>query len=446
MNQYKTTSHHIVAIGAGYVGLVTGACFSEMGNEVVCIDTNEDKITKLNQGEIPFFEPGLSDLVKRNIEQGRLQFSTALEETKDLADIYFVCVGTPSREDGSANLDYVYGCVDQICDMHDEAVVVIKSTVPIGTNQKLRQYLDQKGKTKIYLASNPEFLREGTAVEDSLKPDRVVIGAPNDRVKEILSSLYKPFFLQRERIFAMTPESAEMTKYASNCYLATRISFMNEISQICEEMGANVNEVRLAMGADKRIGPQYLYPSVGIGGSCFPKDLRAMKSVYDEKGLRPEILTAVLQTNKNQKNRFFQRIEKYFEPTGGLQGKTVSVWGIAFKANTDDIRESAALEIIQKLLDSHANVKVYDPEAMDNAKLIFGDKISYANNIYKASEKADAVCIMTEWNQFRNPDFERLRMSMNQPLIFDGRNLFRQEDMKALEMHYHSIGRQTVSP
>ncbi|MEZ4820503.1 MAG: UDP-glucose/GDP-mannose dehydrogenase family protein [Bdellovibrionota bacterium] len=437
---------NITIIGTGYVGLVTGACFAETGNKVSCVDVDVSKVQKLQASKIPFFEPGLAELVARNIEQGRLTFSTDMTSTKDHTDVYFVCVGTPSRADGAANLDYVYQCIDQIADLTDETIVVVKSTVPIGTNAKLRFYLDQKGKDKIHLVSNPEFLREGTAVEDSLKPDRVVIGARGDKVAEKMHALYKPFFLRSERIFMMSPESAELTKYAANCYLATRITYMNEISQLCEEMDADVNQVRQAMGADHRIGPQYLYPSVGIGGSCFPKDLRAMKSVYDEKGLRPEILTAVLQTNHNQKNRFFQKICKHFGGESYLSGKVFAIWGTAFKANTDDIRESAALDIIRKLLDAHAKVRVFDPEAGKNTQAVFGDAIEIASDIYSASEKADAICIMTEWNQFRSPDFQKLRSSMHTPLIFDGRNLYSREQMQSLEMQYYSIGRQPVLP
>lgn len=433
---------HLTVVGTGYVGLVSGACFAEHGTQVTCVDTNEDKVKQLQDSKIPFYEPGLTDLVRRNIEQERLMFSTDLSSTKDDTDVYFVCVGTPSRTDGSANLDYVYQCVDQICELRDEAILVIKSTVPIGTNKNLRNYLDQKGKTNIHLASNPEFLREGSAVEDCLKPDRVVIGAPNEGVAKTLSSLYKPFFMQTERIFAVSPETAELTKYASNCYLATRISFINEISQLCEVMGADVGDVRKAMGADKRIGTHYLYPSVGIGGSCFPKDLRAMKSLYDQYGLRPEILTAVLQTNQNQKNRFFKRIQDHFETQGGLAGKTIAIWGTAFKANTDDIRESASIEIIQKLLDAHARVQVFDPEANENTKQVFGDQITLCKNIYQASEGADAVCIMTEWNQFRSPDWSRIKETARGALIFDGRNLFSPEDIQSTGFQYFSIGRQ----
>jgi len=433
--------NHITVVGTGYVGLVTGACFAEMGNIVTCVDINPEKIKQLQNAEIPFFEPGLSDLVKRNIQQERLFFTHEMTELRDRLDLVFICVGTPSREDGSADLSQVFDCAQSIADMTDRALMVIKSTVPVGTHRRIRAVLDQKGKKNIHLVSNPEFLREGTAVKDSLVPDRVVVGVSKAKVGETMRALYKPFFRSKERTFVLSPESAEMTKYAANCYLATRISFMNEISQLCEEMGADVTEVRQAMGADQRIGTHYLYPSVGIGGSCFPKDLRAMKAMFDGIGLRPEILSAVLQTNQNQKNRFFQKICKHFGGLEKLDGRQFGIWGVAFKANTDDVRESAALDIIQKLLDARASVTVFDPEAIENTQNIFGDQVQYASSIYQASENADAICVMTEWNQFRDPDFLKLKTLMKTPIIFDGRNLFDPQALKAQSFQHFSIGR-----
>jgi UDPglucose 6-dehydrogenase len=434
---------NIVVLGTGYVGLVSGACFAEKGHNVTCVDIDSDKISSLSEGKIPFFEPGLGDLVKNAIGAGHLSFQTTIP-TSNKIDLYFVCVGTPSRADGSSNMDYVYQCVEQIARIDEHATIVVKSTVPIGTNKALRNYLDTLGKKNIRLASNPEFLREGSAVEDSLKPDRVIIGAHHQDVSDDLTQLYLPFFQHEPTIFTVTPESSEMIKYASNCYLAMRISFINEISQLCEETGADISEVKKGMGADNRIGDHYLNPSVGIGGSCFPKDLRSLKSAYDEKGLRPEILTAVLQTNQNQKNRFFKRMEAHFERDGGLLGKKVAIWGTAFKANTDDIRESAALDIIQRLLDARANVSVFDPEAGENTKAYFGEKIAVFDDMYEALASCDALCILTEWEQFKTPDFDKIKQKQKSPVIFDGRNLLNPIELKNHGFVYHSIGRKTL--
>lgn len=435
---------NIAVIGTGYVGLVTGTCFAETGNNVICVDINEQKIKRLRQGEIPIFEPGLDVLFERNTKEGRLHFTTNLREAVDQAQIIFLALPTPPGEDGSADLSYIMGVARDLGDIiSDYKVIVDKSTVPVGTAEKVAAILAEKLPKKMFdVVSNPEFLREGVAVEDFLKPDRVVVGTRSEKARKVMKQLYEPFVRQGNPIFFMDERSAEMTKYAANSYLAARISFMNEIANLCEKVGANVDQVRIGMGSDSRIGKRFLFPGIGYGGSCFPKDVQALAKTASEYSYDFKILKSVMKVNSIQKGVLTKKIRKYFK--NDLAGKTISVWGLAFKPNTDDIREAPALIIIDELLKAGARVQAFDPEAMNNVKAIYGERIQLCNSMYDALEGADCLCIMTEWQEFRSPDFERIAALLNDPLIFDGRNVYDLDQMKSLGFQYVSIGRPKV--
>ena len=435
---------NIAVIGTGYVGLVTGTCFAETGNQVVCVDIDEEKVKKLKSGVVPIFEPGLELLFERNTRQGRLQFTTSLEEGIKDAEIIFLALPTPPGEDGSADLSYVLGVAADLSGIIDRYTVIVdKSTVPVGTAEQVHDILAKKLDQSLFdVVSNPEFLREGVAVDDFMKPDRVVIGAESKRARDLMHRLYEPFVRQGNPIYFMDVRSAEMTKYAANSYLATRISFMNEIANLCEKLGANVDMVRLGMGSDSRIGKRFLFPGVGYGGSCFPKDVQALARTANHNDYEFRILNAVMNVNKKQKHILAEKIIKHFD--NNLEGKTIAVWGLAFKPNTDDIREAPAITIIDQLLDAGANICAFDPEAMDNIREIYGDRITLVNEQYEALIGADALAIITEWHVFRSPSFKVIRELLSTPVIFDGRNIYDVEEMQNEGVHYESIGRGVV--
>ena len=419
-------------VGTGYVGLVTAACFAEMGNHVVCVDINEQVIEQLKQGKVHIFEPGLEELVKRNKEQGRLEFTTDIKEGIENGLFIFICVGTPSRPDGSCDMRYVYGVAEDIGKYINEyKIVVNKSTVPVGTADKVREIIsreiEKRGvNTEFDVVSNPEFLKEGDAVNDFLKPDRIIVGTDNVRTAELLKALYAPFARSREKLIIMGVRSAEMTKYAANAMLATKISFINEIANICERVGADVSDVRLGIGADHRIGYHFIYPGVGYGGSCFPKDVRAIINTAKDIGYTPKLLSAVHEVNEQQKRIIGLKVEDYFRNMGGIKNKTLAIWGIAFKSNTDDIREASSLAIIEYLTSKGMRIKAFDPKANQRAREYFKDNslVEIVDNEYKALEDASALAVVTEWNQFRNPDFDKIKATLLMPVIFDGRNLY----------------------
>ncbi len=430
----------IAVVGTGYVGLVAGACFAESGNDVVCVDTNDAKIRMLRRGKMPIYEPGLEEIVRRNTHEGRLTFSTTLAKAVRESGVIFIAVGTPQGEDGSADLKYVLQVARDVAKaMNGYKVIVDKSTVPVGTSEKVRDAVRQETTHPFSVVSNPEFLKQGAAIEDFMKPDRVVIGVEDERAREIMLELYSPFTRTGAPIMVMDCASAELTKYAANAMLATRISFMNEVANVCELVGADVDDVRRAIGSDKRIGTSFLFPGVGYGGSCFPKDVQAMMRFANDQKYDFKILQAVESVNHMQKTRLFAKLKKHF---GSLKGKTIAVWGLAFKPKTDDMREAPAIPLIESLLAAGARVQAYDPEAIRVAKGIFGDKVAYAATNYDALKGADALAIVTEWNEFRRPDFQRMRSLMRSPVIFDGRNLFTPDQMKQQEFAYHSIGRK----
>ncbi len=440
----------ICIIGSGYVGLVTAACFAEMGNTVTCVDVKEEVVNKLRNGVIHIYEPGLAGMVKHSHDEGRLIFTTRLADGLDGCEVAFICVGTPSDEDGSADLQYVRAVAKEIGElMTGELIVVDKSTVPVGTAGKVRATiqaeLDRRGVSIPFdVVSNPEFLKEGAAIHDFMKPDRVVIGTENDRSAAIMRELYAPFARDREKLIVMGVHSAEMTKYAANCMLATKISFINEIATLCEEVGADVREVRAGIGSDTRIGYQFIYPGVGFGGSCFPKDVRALIRTARDFGIDSPLLKAVDEVNNRQKVHMARIIENYFAPQGGVAGRTLAMWGLAFKANTDDMREAASLDIIGELTKQGMRVRAYDPVARDNGRRIFknNELVTIIDDQYEACEGCDALCVVTEWNQFRNPDHERLRNLLTAPLIFDGRNLYDPASMARRGFAYFCIGRK----
>lgn len=435
----------IAMVGTGYVGLVTGTCFADSGNEVTCIDINEAKIEGLRQGKIPIYEPGLSELVLRNAEAGRLKFTTDLPSAVKPADIVYLAVGTPQSDDGSADLSALWAVVKAVAPhLREDAVVVIKSTVPVGTNAKTYSMLNELTGRECDVASNPEFLKEGAAIDDFTKPDRVVVGVRRSEVADLLHTLYAPFLRTDKPFLVMSPESAELTKYVANALLATKISFINEMANLCESMGGDINDVRRGIGHDQRIGFAFLFPGVGYGGSCFPKDVRALSSMAREKGLDPRILDAVDEINNCQKGVLPDKVENHFGDQ--LSGKKIAVWGLAFKPKTDDIREAPALTLISRLLSKGASVVAHDPEAMDNVKEEFGDQVTFVDQPMDALDGADALAINTEWSEFRNPDFNEVRRRMKTPLIFDGRNLYEPDMMKKAGFTYHSIGRVSVSP
>ena len=429
----------IAVVGTGYVGLVAGACFAENGNEVICVDKEPAKVRLLQRGKIPIYEPGLDELVRRNKAEKRLTFTTALERGVRNAQIVFIAVGTPTGEDGSADLQHVLAVArDTAKAMNGYNVIVNKSTVPVGTAAKVREVVRRETTHPFSVVSNPEFLKQGAAIEDFMKPDRVVIGAEDPRASELMSELYAPFTRTGAPIMLMDCASAELCKYAANAMLATRISFMNEVANVCEAVGANVDQVRRAVAADRRIGPSFLFPGVGYGGSCFPKDVKAMLKFASAKEYKFEILESVEAVNERQKLRLLGKVQKHF---GSLKGKRLAVWGLAFKPRTDDMREAPSVPLIRGFLDGGASVHAYDPEAMTVARTIFGSKISYAENSYAALTGADALVIVTEWNEFREPDFARMRKLMRTPAIFDGRNLYKPEQIRAHGFTYASIGR-----
>lgn len=435
---------NIAVVGTGYVGLVTGTCFAETGNHVICVDIDQKKVEKLQSGVVTIYEPGLETIFERNINQGRLTFTTNLAEAVKEAEIIFLALPTPPGEDGSADLSYIMGVAEDLSKILDHyAVIVDKSTVPVGTSDKVHAILSKNLSESMFdVVSNPEFLREGAAVDDFMKPDRVVIGTSSERASAVMKRLYDPFVRQGNPVIIMDERSAEMTKYAANSYLATRISFMNEIANLCEKLGANVDMVRIGMGSDSRIGKRFLFPGVGYGGSCFPKDVMALGKTAQENQYEFKILNAVMHTNELQKERLSRKISAYFN--GSLKGKTIAVWGLAFKPNTDDVREAPALTIIEELLAAGAHVKAFDPEAMENVKQILGDKIEYCKDQYEALVDADVLAIVTEWAVFRTPSFKVLGQLLKNKAIFDGRNLYDLDYMKERGFHYESIGRPTV--
>jgi nucleotide sugar dehydrogenase len=435
----------IAVVGTGYVGLVTGTCFAETGNDVTCVDIDKAKVEKLSNGQITIYEPGLEKLFLRNLKEGRLRFTTSLEEGVKDALIVFLALPTPPGEDGSADLKYVLGVADQLGKiLEDYKVIVDKSTVPVGTAEKVHAAIAKNYKGEFDVVSNPEFLREGVAVEDFMKPDRVVIGTSSERAQKIMNDLYAPFVRSGNPVINMDVRSAELTKYAANSFLATKISFMNEIAQLCERLGADVDMVRRGIGSDERIGKRFLFPGIGYGGSCFPKDVQALVKSSNEVGYDFKILNAVMDVNERQKLHLLPKIRKYFN--NDLKGKLFAVWGLAFKPNTDDIREAPALYVIDELLKAGAKVCAYDPEAINNVRNLLGDKISYAENQYDCLEGADALIICTEWNEFRTPNFLRMVTGLKNKVIFDGRNLFDTKAIKELGFYYESIGRATAIP
>lgn len=434
----------IAVVGTGYVGLVTGTCFAETGNTVTCIDIDEKKVESLNNGKITIYEPGLEALFERNIKQERLHFTTDLKEGIEGAKIIFLALPTPPGEDGSADLQYVLKVAEDLGPLlKDYAVIVDKSTVPVGTADKVHEKIALNAKVDFDVVSNPEFLREGVAVEDFMKPDRVVVGTESEKAKKLMETLYAPLVRQGNPVIFMDEKSAELTKYAANSFLATKITFMNEIANMCELLGADVDAVRKGVGTDTRIGKRFLFAGIGYGGSCFPKDVQALAKSAQHVNYDFDILKSVMKVNDNQKTKLIARIKEYFG--GDLKGKTIAIWGLSFKPYTDDIREAPALYNIDALLESGAEVIAYDPEAMENVKDVIGDKIAYAEDAYKAIDGADALLIATEWPVFRTPDFDKVSSLLKNKVIFDGRNLYSLEDMEALNYTYFSIGRKTVN-
>ncbi|TCJ17646.1 UDP-glucose/GDP-mannose dehydrogenase family protein [Flaviaesturariibacter flavus] len=433
----------IAVVGTGYVGLVTGTCFAETGNTVTCVDIDQEKVTKLQNGQITIYEPGLEKIFQRNLKEERLIFTTNLEDGIRDAEIVFLALPTPPGEDGSADLKYVLGVAGQIGTLlKDYKVIVNKSTVPVGTAQKVRDAIGENYKGEYDVISNPEFLREGVAVEDFMKPDRVVIGTQSERARKVMSDLYAPFVRQGNPVIFMDEASAELTKYAANSFLATKISFMNEVARLCEKLGADVDMVRRGIGSDDRIGKRFLFPGIGYGGSCFPKDVQALVRSAHEVDYDFRILEAVMTVNEDQKTFLVPKIKNYFE--GSLIGRHFAIWGLAFKPNTDDIREAPALYIIKALVGEGATVTVFDPEAMPNVRRQLDSMINYAESQYDCLEGADALIIATEWNEFRTPSFEKIASLLKNKAIFDGRNLFDLAEMQKLGFHYESIGRKTI--
>lgn len=435
----------IAVIGTGYVGLVTGTCFAETGNKVICVDIDYKKVKLLKKGLCPIYEPGLEVLLHRNIKEKRIFFTTALNEAVEECDIIFLALPTPPGEDGSADLKYILKVADDLSTIiKSYKVIVNKSTVPVGTAEKVAMELSKKLPAELFsVVSNPEFLREGVAVEDFLKPDRVVVGTSSDRAKALMEELYQPFLRQGNPIYFMDERSAEMTKYVANSYLAMRISFMNEVANLCELTGANVDWVRIGIGADSRIGKRFLFPGIGYGGSCFPKDVQALYHTAKQNDYDFKLLFSLMEVNKSQKKVLFQKIKKYFN--NRLKGKRIAIWGLAFKPETDDIRDAPSLELIQELHKAGTTITVFDPEAMPNVKKIMGDKIEYSKNQYICLKGADALVIVTEWNEFRNPDFRQVEKNLKNKVVFDGRNVFPLEKMRNLGFYYESIGREIIN-
>jgi UDPglucose 6-dehydrogenase len=435
----------IAVIGTGYVGLVSGTCFADSGNNVTCVDINAAKIEALKQGKIPIYEPGLTDLVLKNQAAGRLHFTTDTAAAVRDARLVYLAVGTPSGDDGAADLSALWAVVKAIAPhLRPEAIVVTKSTVPVGTNAAIHARLTELTGRSVDVASNPEFLKEGAAINDFMFPDRVVVGVRTQEAADLLRELYAPFLRTDKPYLVMTPESAELTKYVANALLSTKISFINEMANLCERMGGDINDVRRGIGHDSRIGFAFLFPGVGYGGSCFPKDVRALVNMAQQHGVEPRMLSAVESVNNQQKKVLIDKIRRHFE--GNLAGKTIAVWGLAFKPRTDDIREAPALVLIDDLLAAGARLRVYDPEAMKNVRDEYAEKLSYASDPLDALSGADALAICTEWGDFRNPEFDEMRKRMKSPVIFDGRNLYSPEAMHSHGFVYHSIGRKPVKP
>jgi UDPglucose 6-dehydrogenase len=435
----------IAVIGTGYVGLVTGTCFAECGNDVICIDKDARKIDILESGGIPIYEPGLQEMVQRNRREGRLAFTTSLPDGIAPAQLIFIAVGTPQATDGSADLSTVFAVADALgTHINSPKILVIKSTVPVGTNRRVGERIASRTDHRVDMASNPEFLKEGAAIEDCLKPDRVVVGVRRPEVGEVLHELYAPFLRTERPFLVMSPESAEMTKYAANAMLATKISYINEMANLCEKVGADINDVRRGIGHDARIGFQFLFPGAGYGGSCFPKDIRAIIHMSKEFAAPTPLMRSVDDVNEAQKLVLAAKVKEYYGPA--LGEKTLAVWGLAFKPRTDDIREAPSLVLIDALLSAGVKLRVHDPEAIANVRTIYGDKLAYCDRPYGALEGANGLVIVTEWQQFRNPDFELMRRLMSEPVVFDGRNLYEPRTLAEAGFTYHSIGRQVVSP
>lgn len=430
----------IAVVGTGYVGLVSGTCFAETGNKVICIDIDHNKIERLKKGEITIYEPGLERIFLRNLKEGRLSFTTSLSEGIKEAQIIFLALPTPPGEDGSADLKYILGVAKDLGNiLTDYKVIVDKSTVPVGTAAKVHAAIAANYKGEFDVVSNPEFLREGVAVDDFMKPDRVVVGTTSERAKNLMKELYEPYVRQGNPIYFMDEKSAELTKYAANSFLATKITFMNEIANLCELLGADVDQVRIGIGSDERIGKRFLFPGIGYGGSCFPKDVQALVKSAKEVNYDFKILNAVEDINESQKLHLIPKIKKFFN--GDLTGKHFALWGLAFKPNTDDIREAPALYMIDALLEAGATITAFDPEAMSNVKAVVGDKINFSSTMYEALHNADALIIATEWSEFRTPEFDKISNSLKNKAIFDGRNLFKVQQVRELGFHYESIGR-----
>lgn len=436
-------------IGTGYVGLVSGTCFAEMGNQVICVDNNSEKLKKLKNAEIPIYEPGLDILFYRNIAKKRLEFTDDLKKAVLSSDLIFLCLPTPQGEDGSADLQYVFNISEEIGkilkenEVQEFKVFVNKSTVPVGTSYKIKEILEKYGIKNFDVVSNPEFLREGFAVDDFMKPDRIVFGATDERSKQMMRTLYEPFVRQGNPIIEMDPFSSEVTKYASNSYLAMRITFMNELANFCEKVGADVDLVRKGMSTDTRIGKRFLFPGIGYGGSCFPKDVKALMKTSQIVNSEIKLLSLVDQINERQKSVIVEKVLEHFK--NDIKGKQFAVWGLAFKPNTDDMREAPSLVVIKGLLDAGAKVKAYDPASMENAKFYLKDMVEYSSDQYAAIENSDALLILTEWNEFRNPEFDRVISTLKNPVIFDGRNIYTPKKMQELGFKYYSIGRMAIN-
>lgn len=440
---------NLAVIGTGYVGLVSGTCLAETGNDVICVDIDENKIETMKTGQIPIYEPGLEVLFLRNIVKKRLSFTTDLYQAVRASSVIFLCLPTPQGGDGAADLKYVLKVADDLGQLfRDEPdlgfkVIVDKSTVPVGTSDRVRDAIKKHAPNFDFdVCSNPEFLREGVAVEDFMKPERVIVGTTNSKAREIMEQLYEPFLRSGNPVYFMDEKSAEMTKYAANSFIATKISFMNEIANLCELTGAQVDAVRLGIGSDSRIGKRYLFPGIGYGGSCFPKDVHALVNTANENKYNFKILKSVIEINKDQVNLFFKKIANHYK--GDLKGKHFAVWGLAFKPNTDDVREAPAHYLIKLLLDAGAAIKAYDPEAIETTKAVLGDTIKYAETSEEALPGADALIVVTEWKEFRNPDFDKIKKGLKYPVIFDGRNLYDLDKLNSLKFTYYSIGRSSV--
>ena len=432
---------NIAVVGTGYVGLVTGTCFAETGNHVICIDIDEKKVQKMRNGIVPIYEPGLETIFLKNTQSGNLTFTTSLEEGVKDAEIVFLALPTPPGDDGSADLSYVLGVAKDLSTIiADYKVIINKSTVPVGTAERVTEVLSENLNTDLFdVVSNPEFLREGHAVKDFLHPDRVVIGTSSEKARVILEKLYKPFINETSPLLIMDERSSEMTKYAANSYLATRISFMNEIANLCEKVGANVDNVRKGIGSDDRIGPRFLFPGIGFGGSCFPKDILALVKTANDHGYSFETLKTIISINEKQKSKLVEKIQNYFG--ADLTGKTIAIWGLAFKPETDDIREASSIVTINGLLEAGATLRVFDPAAMENIKEVFGDRIEYATDEYDVLREADALGIVTEWKVFKKADLKKVKKLLKEAVIFDGRNLYNLNSLKSLGFYYESIGR-----